>query len=54
MSNHTTPVQGPAVLNQPVTTPAAHGLLRYAVACALGPYLLATTALLLFRPGWGG
>ena len=31
--------------------PSQRALLRYAAICALGPYLLATTALLLFRPG---
>lgn len=37
------------------TTPNQQGeLLRYAAVCALGPYLLAATALLLFGPGLGG
>jgi hypothetical protein len=37
------------------TTPTQQGqLLRYAAVCALGPYLLAATALLLFDPGLGG
>lgn len=37
------------------TTPTTQSeLLRYAAICALAPYLLAATALLLFGPGLGG
>lgn len=39
----------------PTTTPTTQSeLLRYAAVCALGPYLLAATALLLFGPGLSG
>lgn len=49
-----TSLHRPAVQAQAVAAPAPAGLLPYALACALGPYLLAATALLLFQPGWGG
>lgn len=37
--------------NSNTNSRSQRALLRYAAICALGPYLLATTALLLFRPG---
>lgn len=41
--------------NTQVIKPTEQGeLLRYAAICALAPYLLAATALLLFGPGLSG